>query len=1014
MSVIDVKNVSIGYMTGDFKNIGLKEYVTRKLTGNYHVERFWADRHVTFSLEKGDMLGIIGTNGAGKSTILKAITGIMRPTRGKVHTEGKIAALLELASGFDGQLTVKENTYLRGALLGYTREFMDEKYQEIIEFAELEDFQDSMFKTLSSGMKSRLGFAIACLVNPDIIILDEVLSVGDGAFREKSRERMQQILDGGVTGILVSHSVGQVRELCNKVLWLDHGNQIAFGDVGPICDAYEHFLATPKKKQVLPESMEEIYETSKKFRLYKKLAARELADNHDNVLLYKESDISKENRWMKKINKMSEEKINSLYEEFGIIPTEKPEEESPDESNEDDVTSDNNTSENKSNELNDAKDLDKKNSDGKASDKNSSDDALFDDDEEDDEDEDDGFDDLLDNKNSKDKDSSKDSVKKNKTLIGKISAAVTSRKISTWIIFILSMVSISYWGYLMIHHSGHNAAVFKILVFFGIVATLYNLKHEFSFTKKKLIFVLVPSIIFGICGILARYTHMYGPESSLVKSIFDIFGGFFFIFNISFMFPQVFSKIKWVNGKKAKKNPVKMFLVCFIPCFLIYLVYYLTTAYPANLSIDSFNQISQIMGDRVYSNHHPYFHTQLIHLFVWLGQSIFNSLEAGIVMYVIFQMMAMCAVFAYAIETLHVYGIRKMWLILIMLWYILMPYNINISTIVWKDVLFGAFALWTVIECFRLMNNVGSHKKLHYVLLCISGIGSCIFRNNGFLAFLFTVVLIFAWTRLKYKKILIAFGIILLCGWIIKHPVLKAIGVENDNLAAISIQIQQISKVCVEGGEFTADEKEVIEKIIGTEFIKENYKPHRSLYVMRSVRKKKHLAYYKEHKSEFNKVWLSVGKRYPMTYLSAWVDMTRGYWYPGGVNDDSGMPFEKVTKNDYSIKRTVTKNAFSNFWHKYINLPKDTDMMFSVDIALYVWMLVLSTWYAIYKKEGDAFITFFAISIILSLLPTSPIWNCFRYSYAIFTVTPFCMSYITARGFRKKKKKEKTDNLNIV
>ena len=255
MKIIDAKGVSIRYITGDFKNIGLKEYVLRRLQGKYTVNEFWADRDVTFSLENGDMMGIIGTNGAGKSTLLKAISGIMIPTEGKVRTRGTIAALLELTSGFDGDLTVRENTYLRGALLGYTRKFMDEMYDQIIDFAELQDFQDRPFKQLSSGMKSRLAFSIACLVKPDIIILDEVLSVGDGAFRKKSRDKMQEILKSGVTGILVSHSVGQVRDMCNKILWLDHGKQVAFGDdVQMLCDAYEQFMAT----KVLPEGEEEI------------------------------------------------------------------------------------------------------------------------------------------------------------------------------------------------------------------------------------------------------------------------------------------------------------------------------------------------------------------------------------------------------------------------------------------------------------------------------------------------------------------------------------------------------------------------------------------------------------------------------------------------------------------------------------------------------------------------------------------------------------------------------------
>lgn len=254
MPIIRAEGVSIRYITGDFKDIGLKEYVLRKLTGNYQVKEFWADWDVTFELEKGDMLGIVGTNGAGKSTLLKAISGIMVPTRGKIQTNGTVAALLELTSGFDGELTVRENTYLRGALLGYTRAFMDQMYDEIISFAELQDFQERPFKQLSSGMKSRLAFSIACLVQPDILILDEVLSVGDGAFRIKSGNKMKEILSGGVTGILVSHSIAQVRDMCNKILWLDHGKQIAFTDqVNACCTMYDEALKTktlPAQEQI--------------------------------------------------------------------------------------------------------------------------------------------------------------------------------------------------------------------------------------------------------------------------------------------------------------------------------------------------------------------------------------------------------------------------------------------------------------------------------------------------------------------------------------------------------------------------------------------------------------------------------------------------------------------------------------------------------------------------------------------------------------------------------------------
>ena len=249
--MLSCKEVSICYRVGDFKNIGLKEWVMRRLTGRYKVVDFWADRDITFSLNEGDMLGIIGANGAGKSTLLKAISGIMEPTKGRISRSGRIAALLELASGFDWDLTVRENAYLRGAMLGYSRAFMDETYPYILDFAELKEFEDRPFKQLSSGMQSRLAFAIASLVKPEILILDEVLSVGDGAFRAKSEAKMREIISGGATTILVSHSVQQVSMMCNKVLWLDKGSQIAFtDDVKGVCECYEEYLKDRRRSPV--------------------------------------------------------------------------------------------------------------------------------------------------------------------------------------------------------------------------------------------------------------------------------------------------------------------------------------------------------------------------------------------------------------------------------------------------------------------------------------------------------------------------------------------------------------------------------------------------------------------------------------------------------------------------------------------------------------------------------------------------------------------------------------------
>ena len=242
-TMLECCGVSIRYRTGDVRNVGLKEVLMQKLTGRRQTKDFWADRDISFALQKGDMLGIIGTNGAGKSTLLKAISGIMEPTEGRIVRKGGVVALLELASGFDGDLTVGENAYLRGAMLGYTRKFMNQAYEDILAFAELKEFEERPFRQLSSGMKSRLAFSIASMVKPEILILDEVLSVGDGGFRNKSEAKMREIIGGGATTILVSHSIKQVREMCNKVLWLDKGRQIAFtNDVNGVCDCYEAYL----------------------------------------------------------------------------------------------------------------------------------------------------------------------------------------------------------------------------------------------------------------------------------------------------------------------------------------------------------------------------------------------------------------------------------------------------------------------------------------------------------------------------------------------------------------------------------------------------------------------------------------------------------------------------------------------------------------------------------------------------------------------------------------------------
>ena len=241
-TAIEVDNVSMKFNLSREKVDSLKDYIFKTIMREIQYNEFWALKNVSFSVEKGDRVGILGLNGAGKSTLLKVISGVFKPTEGHVDKHGKMVPLLELGAGFDPQYTGKENIYLYGAMLGYTKKFIDSKYDEIVEFSELQKFMDVPVKNYSSGMKSRLGFSIATVVEPKILILDEVLSVGDAKFRKKSEKKIMSMFDSGVTVLFVSHSLEQVQRLCNKAMILEKGKLIAYGDIDPISEQYSKMI----------------------------------------------------------------------------------------------------------------------------------------------------------------------------------------------------------------------------------------------------------------------------------------------------------------------------------------------------------------------------------------------------------------------------------------------------------------------------------------------------------------------------------------------------------------------------------------------------------------------------------------------------------------------------------------------------------------------------------------------------------------------------------------------------
>ena len=241
--MIEAENVSVSFKMMKDRVKSIKEYAVQMIKGKINYEEFWALKDIGFEVKRGEVMGIIGKNGAGKSTLLKVISGILKPTSGTVKLQGNVVPMLELGSGFDFDLSGRENVFLNGAILGYDKKFLKDKFEEILEFSELGEFIDVPIRNYSSGMVMRLAFSIASLVNPEILIVDEILAVGDSAFQEKSKAKMMELMSGGTTVLFTSHSIAQIKEMCDRVIWLDHGTVMDIGKPEEVCCKYEKCIA---------------------------------------------------------------------------------------------------------------------------------------------------------------------------------------------------------------------------------------------------------------------------------------------------------------------------------------------------------------------------------------------------------------------------------------------------------------------------------------------------------------------------------------------------------------------------------------------------------------------------------------------------------------------------------------------------------------------------------------------------------------------------------------------------
>ena len=319
--VVKVENVSMKFNLMENKVDNLKEYVIKLIKNELRYQEFWALKNISFAVNKGDRLGILGLNGAGKSTLLKIIAGVLKATEGKVTVKGKIAPLLELGAGFDPQYTGAENIYLYGAVLGYPKEFLRKKFDEIVEFSELGEFINVPLKNYSSGMKARLGFAIATIVEPDILILDEVLSVGDAKFRKKSEKRILDMFDKGATVLFVSHTIEQVKAICNRAIILDNGSLVADGHVDEVCKIYEENYIERETGVMKPrKEKDKKSKKKKKKKPADEVVGKEAGQNPEAEVSNTAVNHSEEKADKEKLNNINLNNINDVKE--SILATE--------------------------------------------------------------------------------------------------------------------------------------------------------------------------------------------------------------------------------------------------------------------------------------------------------------------------------------------------------------------------------------------------------------------------------------------------------------------------------------------------------------------------------------------------------------------------------------------------------------------------------------------------------------------------------------------------------------------
>ena len=577
-----------------------------------------------------------------------------------------------------------------------------------------------------------------------------------------------------------------------------------------------------------------------------------------------------------------------------------------------------------------------------------------------------------------------------------------TKRSNSGVFYIIRLLAIVLWGFQLIGTGAYYVS-YALLIMITAVCLYMNRKAseppiEGRYRKYANVIINIFAILFTCMVAFANYkmwdlTVLPGEYEYGFKWCYHLFiiivlfaGGYFAFKNIFITLISNIKKISWENARRTI-NPKTAFAVCFILLVVTRLLVLFLTQYPGDLTSDSTAQVAQFLNGN-YSNHHPFYHTMTIKFFVTLGMSLFNDINAAVATYSVFQIVFTSFCFAFAVSTMAKMKAPRWIVISSILFFLLMPYHITYAITMWKDVMFGCFVLLLVTAIYRCMNNNG-HWILDYIILAIAGLGTCLFRSNGFFVFAILTIVFVAFWKMKNKRMLIVFISTIIISFVMKYIVLAQLGVTQPaTIESLSIPVQQIARVVYEGNELDDWQRSLLSEVIDIDQIPEKYKDYISDPIKNLVRQRGNHHLLTEKKFDYIKLYLSLGIKYPMSYLRAWIDQTKGYW-------NSGYEYWRwylgVYENDMGIAQTTHSATIDLMLHEYLWLFTNVQgLRLFLSIGLFIWIDILMLMIALLRKDKvGAFISLPILVIVASLLIATPVYAEFRYIYAAFCTLPF-------------------------